>query len=275
MNYFALPHRAVIIRGVATVALSYASMGIAFGQSMPAQSAEDALLAGVQYVPPAFVAGEKVRTPESVAAALVQDLAKRLVLPGQTVSVGLAKPDDVLAAGKARVLLVPVGDPEALAPATRMIPTGYSSGAMAIMRNDTDIKTWEQLKGRTVCLAEGGRYSGQISARYGAVEKSFRAPADSLLALRIGGCDAAVHDSAILNELIKLPEWKKFSARLPVRDMAPLAIVISSSDPLSRGALSEVTRHWADSAYLQKLTTSAARDIAFEVYLDQTVTDCH
>ncbi len=275
MNAIALPRRTTVNRGLAALVLSYACMGGAAAQAMPDPAAADTLVAGVQYVPPPFVAGEKVRTPESPATALVADLAKRLSLQARTVIADPATPEAMLAAGKARLLLVPVSEPDSLGAATTSIPTGYSSGVMAIMRTDTDIKTWEQLKGRTVCLAEGGRYSGQMAAKYGAIEKSFKAPADSLLALRIGGCDAAVHDSAMLNALIKLPEWKKFSARLPVRDTAPLAFVIPSDDVLSRGTLKQVVRDWASSAYLEKLTTLAARDIAFEVYLDQTVTDCH
>src|SRR3546814_17373291 len=86
---------------------------------------------------------------------------------------------------------------------------------MAIMRTDTDIKSWQQLKGRTVCLSEGGRYVGALTRQYGAVEIVFKAPADSLLALRTGGCAAAVHDDVMLKELLKLPEWKKFSSSLP------------------------------------------------------------
>src|SRR3546814_19750149 len=98
---------------------------------------------------------------------------------------------------------------------------------MAIMRTDTDIKSWQQLKGRTVCLSEGGRYVGALTRQYGAVEIVFKAPADSLLALRTGGCDAAVHDDVMLKELLKLPEWKKVSARLPPGPAAPLTFVLA------------------------------------------------
>lgn len=263
------------VRALLAATLSYACMAAAAAQAGQGLASGDTLVAGVQYVPPPFVAGAKVRTPEGVATALVDDLAKRLSLQAQTVAADPARPGAMLEAGKANLLLVPAVESKASAATTVSISTGHSSGAMAIMRTDTDIKTWDQLQGRTVCMSEGGRYVGQMAARYGAVEKLFRAPADSLLALRIGGCDAAVHDSAMLNELIKLPEWKKFSARLPVRDVAPLVFLIPSGDVQSRDALKKVSGDWADSRYLEKLVKLAARDIAFEVYLDQTVTDCH
>jgi len=263
------------VHALLAATLSYACMAGLAAHAGQGLASGDTLVAGVQYVPPPFVAGAKVRTPEHVATALVEDLAKRLSLQGQTVAADPARPEALLETGKAKLLLLPIGKSEVSATTTMSIPAGHSSGAMAIMRTDTDIKTWDQLKGRTVCMSEGGRYVGQMAARYGAVEKLFKAPADSLLALRIGGCDAAVHDSAMLNELIKLPEWKKFSARLPVRDVEPLVFLVPSDDVQSRDALKKVSRDWADSRYLEKLVKLSARDIAFEVYLDQTVTDCH
>jgi hypothetical protein len=57
---------------------------------------------------------------------------------------------------------------------------------MATMRTDADIKVWEHLKGRKVCVSESGLHVGTLAARYGATEKVYKAPADSLLALRVG-----------------------------------------------------------------------------------------
>jgi polar amino acid transport system substrate-binding protein len=179
----------------------------------------------------------------------------------------------VLRDGDADLLLASV-DAGALR-GTMLVPTGYVAGPMAIMRSDTDIKRWEQLKGRTVCVSEGGRYVGTIAARYGAIEKVLRAPADSLLALRTGRCDAAVHDDAMLEELLKLPEWKKFSARLPAVQRTPLVFAVPAGDAPSAALLQQVASDWRASGFLDQLMKKRARSIAFEVYLDQDVPDCH
>lgn len=155
------------------------------------------------------------------------------------------------------------------------MPTGYSASPMAIMRSDTDIKIWAHLKGRTVCLSEGSRYVGTMSARYGATEKIFKAPADSLLALRTGVCDAAVHDSGMLNELLKLPEWKKFSARLPSGNRVPLTFSVAADNENTITQLKQIAKKWAATHYFEQLAKTRARDIAFEVYLDQNIPDCH
>ena len=224
------------------------------------------LTAGIQYVVPEYKGGMKFRTPEAIDTALAQDLARRLRLPLATVRLNAHKSDIVLKA-------VPEND--AARRTATVIPVGYTAGPMAIMRTDTDIKSWQQLKGRTVCLAEGGRHVGTLAARYGAIEMVQKAPADSLLALRIGSCDAAVHDSALLEELLKLPEWKKFSARLPVGPRSTLAFVVPATDRKSAELLRQVAREWSSAGYPEQLLKKAVQNIAFEVYLDQNVPDCH
>jgi polar amino acid transport system substrate-binding protein len=131
------------------------------------------------------------------------------------------------------------------------------------------------LKGRKVCVSEGGLYVGTLAAKYGAIEMVYRAPADALIAVRIGECDATVHDSAMLEELIKYPEWKKFSARLPVGQHSSLVFVVPSSNRKIATFLKQVTNEWMANGYLENLMKTSVRSIAFEVYLDQAVPDCH
>lgn len=233
------------------------------------------LVAGVPYVVPPYNAGAKFRTPEGMETALAEDLAARLKAKLTTVRAEPAAAEPVLAAGKADVLLAAVADGDPLHKSAAVVPTGYSFGPMAIMRTDTDIKTWQQLKGRKVCVAEGGMYTGMTAARYGAVEKVYKAPADSLLALRVGDCDAAVHDSTLLEELVKMPEWKKFSARLPVGPRTSLVFAVPQGDAKTVELLRKVTGEWQARRHLEQLTNKRARHIAFEVYLDQDVPDCH
>ena len=224
------------------------------------------LVAGIQYVVPDYRGGTKFRTPEAIDTALLEDVARRVQLPLATERADAAKTD---------IALVAVPQSNARQRAAGVIPTGYVAGPMAIMRSDTDIKAWAQLKGRKVCLSEGGRYAGTLADRYGALEQVYKAPADSLLALRTGACDAAVHDSTMLEHLVKLPEWKKFSARLPVGPRTALAFVVPEGDRTSAAVLRRIAIAWASKGYLDQLVSKAVRQIAFEVYLNQDVPDCH
>src|SRR5690606_7072121 len=155
----------------------------------------------------------------------------------------------------------------------RLTELDYSISPMAIMRTDTDIHEWSALAGRTVCLAADGRYVGEMAARYGAIEQVYPSTTDALLGVRIGSCDAMVHDQAFLEALLAFPEWRKFSARLEPYRHVELARVTAAHTPRSGAvrALLEVS----SPKRLAALTADQAREIAFEVYLDQTVPDCH
>lgn len=233
------------------------------------------LVAGMRYVPAPYQAGAKFRTPEGMEHALAEDVARGI---GVALKPRIANDADgmkLLSTGEIQLLVATIAENDPLLREKHIVPTPYRAGPMAIMRTDTTIKTWEQLKGRTVCLSEGSLYKGMTAKRYGAIEKVYPAPADSLLALRIGDCDAAVHDSVFLEQLLQLPEWKKFSARLPVGQRSVLALVTHGTDTALASRLTQLTTQWQRSSHLAKLNEKRVKHVAFEVYLDQNVPDCH
>lgn len=233
------------------------------------------LTAGLSYPLPAYAAGIKFRTPESLESTLIEALAARLKLQLDTPKINRAMAARALTARRVDVVLMLIDAAQAHDADMVFLPTGYSAGAMAIMRSDTDIKRWEQLRGRTVCLSEGGAYVGKMAAQYGAIEKLQRAPADALLSLRSGACDAAVHDDTMLNDLLTLPEWQKFSARLPAQSRQTLMFGVRAGDTVSFAYLQQLVADWAASGFLAKLKKNWVHHVAFEVYLDQNVPDCH
>jgi polar amino acid transport system substrate-binding protein len=233
------------------------------------------LVAGIHYVVPEYKGGMKYRTPETLDKALLEDVAKRLQLPLATVQALPGKQVTLLAANKIDIALATITENDPLHRTHAVIPTGYATAPMAIMRSDTDIKSWEQLKGRKVCVSEGGLHAGTMAAKYGAIEKVYKAPADAFIAVRVGECDATVHDSAMLEELVKYPEWKKFSARLPAGPQSPLVFVVPASDKKSAAFLRQVAADWKATDHVDKSMKTAVRNIAFEVYLDQNAPDCH
>lgn len=269
--------RAMKLAAAVLSSLSMLASAHAAESGIDAARQRGTLVAGVAYPLPAYIGGAKFRTPESPESTLVDDLGKRLRLKLGTPKVDSSNAAQWITSGRADVAFALVDDngPLRRDAAIALIPTGYSAGAMAIMRSDTDIKSWEQLKGRTVCLSEGGAYVGKIAAKYGALEKVQRAPADSLLSLRIGACDAAVHDDAMLNDLLKLPEWKKFSARLPAQSRQALMLVARADDAKSISYLKQASADWAAGGFWGELKKKWVNNVAFEVYLDQNIPDCH
>lgn len=273
------PRKRQVMAGV----LALAGVGV-LGQSTQAASnspgsnadaAGGELVLALPYVVPPFVGGSKVRTPESPDTALAEEVAQALNARLRAVSAAPAGTPAAAFAPAARITLAYLAPGQSTPASYVAVPTGYVARPMAIMRSDTDIKTWDQLRGRTVCLSEGGLYAGMVAARYAAIEKVYKAPADSLMALRTGECDAAVHDDFMLKELLKLPEWKKFSASLPPGDQAASVFLIPQNDVDTLATLKRLTTKWKSARHLAALNKERVRDIAFEVYLDQVVADCH
>lgn len=259
-------------------------LGLASGQVQAQQAAlqRGTLMVGVEYKLPPHAGGDRFRSPESLETLVAEDLAQRLKLPLQTRQAGPGNRASLLHAGKVDWLMLTVpadqiGKTDApVLPRATLVPTGYNAAPMAIMRTDTAIRRWQDLKGQRVCLSQGGAYVGQMAARYGALEVVHKAPADSLLALRVGDCDAAVHDDTFLQVLLRMPEWKKFSARLkPELPRKALSVAVPNGDQKSVQFVRKTAQDWKTRQFLSRQLDILARNIAFEVYLAQDVPDCH
>lgn len=254
-----LSRRLAVIQAVVIAGL----MGPVF--TLPAMAQESGgWRLGVAAVPVVPLPGAKPRTSARIETLVGQVAFLRAVAQDQAV-VQLQQADLDSWVG-----VWPTG--QRLPSGVQRYALGWSAGPMAIMRTDTDIHEWADLAGRTVCLSADSRHVGEPAARYAAIEQVYPSAADALLALRIGQCDAAVQDEGFLRRLLVFPEWQKFSAQLaPDRQVALVQLLRADLPADAVHAL----RQSVAPAQLQKLAQQQARSIAFEVYLDQTVPDCH
>ncbi|WP_368639181.1 transporter substrate-binding domain-containing protein [Castellaniella ginsengisoli] len=263
--------RTRVLAGLAAGALALfpaAGMGASAG-SPPASASGDGWRLGVAEVPAPQAPGAKVRTPvriEVLAGQLGEGGA-----PLQAVAAGQAAQQLAEDALDAWVGVWPE-ESASLPAGVRAAALDWSAAPMAIMRTDTDIHAWSDLSGRTVCLSADGRSGGELAARFGAIEQIYASATDALLALRIGQCDAAVQDEDFLKQLLTFPEWKKFSSQLAPYRTQKLTRLLRDDLPAS---LKAAVRRATSQERLRELARQQARDIAFEVYLDQAVPDCH
>lgn len=218
--------------------------------------------------------GGDLRITETLETRLAKDLGQQLGTPVAAHRADNNDPLALLRSGIVDAVLTALPDAMSLPPAWEKINTGYAVAPMAVMRSDTDIRSWKQLKGRTVCLTGQGRYAGMPASLYGAREIHFDLVSDALLGVRTGKCDAVVHDEIVLDRLLALPEWKKFSARLPAGSSVPLVLVFpKKSRAASRFAAAAA--QWRGARGNDPRLNSMVNQIAFDVYLKQDVPDCH
>lgn len=267
--------RAIALTAACVAALAVAG-GLAGARAQPAGNGVPSMTLSLPYVPDPHLPGAVVRTAEAMETWIAEDLVER-----SDGHAGLVQHDPVAAIaalrrGEADIALLHMADTrQAAAAGLAVMPTNYRTGAMAIMRTDTDIRRWQDLRGRTVCVAKGGHYVGTLSQRYGAIEQVYPAAADALIKVREGACDAAVSDDRMLDELLSMPEWKKFSARLPAQETVPLVILAAGDNAEAVRVARDLARQWNGRGRMNEILKKRTYDIAFEVYLGQEAVDCH
>jgi len=278
---FGRPARPAAVAGLALALATAAGAAAPQGADpFPQARARGLLVVGVPYLAPPAAAGAKIRTPERLDTVMAERLGTRLGLPVKVVQVEPARRAAVLADGSVDLLLADrvagQSAPGLDAPGVALVPAGYAARPKAVIRSDTPMRRWQDARGRSVCMASAAFQAQALAARWGAVVRTFRVPSDALVAVREGACDIGLIDDATWNALMKFPEWKKFSATLPPDGpQAERVWLARAGDGAAADWLAAAMADWRSQGVWRAMTDKWARDVAFDVYLDQEVPDCH
>ena len=250
--------------------------GAAHAQAEPFAAARGRgeLVVGVPYLAPPPEAGAKIRTPDGLDAAAAERLGQSLGLPVRLRQLSAEQAAAALATGEADLVLADgaAGLPASVAAQA----TGYAVRPKAVIRSDTRLRRPDDARGRSVCMAEAATASRALAQRWGAVVRTYRVPSDALVAVREGSCDIGLVDDAVWEPLMRFPEWKKFSSTLSADgDRHERVWLLRADDSASRGWLDQQMRDWNRAGAWKAMTVKWARDVAFDVYLDQEAPDCH
>ncbi|AXA70231.1 ABC transporter substrate-binding protein [Achromobacter insolitus] len=232
------------------------------------------LVVGVPYLAPPPAAGAKIRTPDGLDAAMSDRLGQSLGLPVRLRQVSPGEAASALAAGQVDVVLADGVGPQPESVAAQ--PTGYGARPKAVIRSDTKLRRPADVRGRSVCMAEAATASKALAESWGAVVRTYRVPSDALVAVREGSCDVGLVDDAVWEPLVRFPEWKKFSSTLTADGARRERVwLLPAADSASSSWLGQEMRAWDRAGAWKAMTAKWARDVAFDVYLDQEVPDCH
>jgi polar amino acid transport system substrate-binding protein len=149
-----------------------------------------------------------------IARALADDLGVKL----ETVTVTPPNRVQFLQQGKVDILIANMQYTEERAQILDYVPTAYDrAGGAAVVRKDSGLKDWADLKGKPVCISQGSNYAQPLAEQYGAVVKGLPSQPESLLALQGGNCVAAVHVGATVALLLedRADDWKDYAIPFP------------------------------------------------------------
>lgn len=250
--------------------------GAAQAQAEPfaAARARGELVVGVPYLAPLPKAGAKIRTPDGLDAPMTERLGQSLGLPVRLKQVLPEQAAAALSAGEVDLALADSVDGQPAAIAAQS--TGFAVRPKAVIRSDTVFRRPADVRGRSVCMAEAAVASQALAQSWGAVVRTYRVPSDALVAVREGSCDIGLVDDAAWEPLMRFPEWKKFAATLSADGARRERVwLVPAADAASRDWLGQQMRAWDRAGAWKAMTAKWARDVAFDVYLDQEVPDCH
>ncbi|CAB3806151.1 transporter substrate-binding domain-containing protein [Paraburkholderia caffeinilytica] len=184
---------------------------------------------------------------------LANDVAKRLGVDVELTPVQPSNRVQFLQQGKVDALIANMELTKERAEILSYPPTPFEEiGGALITRKDSGIKTWNDVRGKPVCVSQGSNYTKPLAEEYGAQVKAFRGQPESLLALRGNNCVAAVHVAPTLRLLVaRNPDWKDYT--IPVSNElipSPSVIWVRKGETDTQSALEKIVQDWHRSGWL-------------------------
>ncbi|WP_454726081.1 MULTISPECIES: ABC transporter substrate-binding protein [Cupriavidus] len=138
----------------------------------------------------------------------------------------------------------------------------------------TPVERLGELAGKTACLSQDSPYQAAL-ARAGATLRRYPSALQALLAFRRGDCAAVAEDAALAARVMRLPEWRFFSAAPLLVDGAGPLLTLPRADAQSARFL----EHWLAGrrrdGLLARWRDAAAGDAAFNMMLVESGLICH
>jgi polar amino acid transport system substrate-binding protein len=184
---------------------------------------------------------------------LANDVAKRLGVDVELTPVQPSNRVQFLQQGKVDALIANMEVTKERAELFSYPPTPFEEiGGALITRKDSGIKTWNDVRGKPVCVSQGSNYTKPLAEEYGAQVKAFRGQPESLLALRGNNCVAAVHVAPTLRLLVaRNPDWKDYT--IPVSNElipSPSVIWVRKGETDTQSVLEKIVQDWHRSGWL-------------------------
>ncbi|WP_028600875.1 transporter substrate-binding domain-containing protein [Ottowia thiooxydans] len=192
---------------------------------------------------------------------LVADLAKRLgqkfnkPISVEKISVIAANRVQFVQQGKCDVLIGTMTDNADRRKVINIVqPNYYSSGITVIARKSTPIKTWDDIRGKKLCVSQGAFWNKEYQRRYDLDLQAFAGIAEAGQALQDGRCIGNLTDDALAaSRLLDTAMWGDFEIKLPVQDREPWGVATQYGDDEFAGFLSSTITAWHREGILMAL----------------------
>jgi polar amino acid transport system substrate-binding protein len=245
--------RYAVAAGIAGLLLTLASTAAHADATLDKIKQRNKIVAGVMLSGGPFGSIDPAtQKPVGWNVELARDIARQLNVELETVQVQPSNRVQLLQQGKVDILIAGMEVTSERASILGYAPTPfYKVGGTAIFPAASDIRSWNDLKGKVVCLSQGSNYAKPLTSEIGATVKGFKSSSESLLALRGGNCAAAVHDGTLLNPLASgNPEWKDYRTLTPELIPGDSVVWVRKGEDDAAAAIDKVVQDWHRSGWL-------------------------
>jgi polar amino acid transport system substrate-binding protein len=124
-------------------------------------------------------------------------------------------------------------------------PNYYASGVNVLTRKTGGIKSWESLKGKTVCTMQGAWYNKMLTEKYDFTAQPYAGVAEATQATFDNRCVGFLDDDAhAMSLLLQGGRWDDFALPLQTQAEAPWGMAIRLNNPDFKAFLSAVSVDW-------------------------------
>ena len=191
---------------------------------------------------------------------LAADIGKQMGVKVELVPVESSNRIQFLQQGRIDVLIATLGvSAERVKVVNFIQPYYYASGTGLLVRPESGIKAWEDLKGKTLCGVQGTYYNRPVSEKYGATVSAFANISEAQTALKNGSCIGLLDDSIVTGKILMEGKLPGYVAPLPPGDPQPwgLATALSNKDSALAKNLSTIVTGWHKSGKILALEKAA------------------
>ena len=214
------------------------------------------LIVGVKADYPPFGFRSPSGEIEGIEPALAADVAKSLGVKLQLVAVAASNRVQLLQQGKIDLIIATMNDTKDRRWAVDIVrPDYYAAGYNVMVPKSMHLKSWAELKGKSVCGIEGAYFNYEATMNFELQVVPFPGNDEALAALQQGRCVGLLYDdTAIEGDMLK-PAWRDYDMPLESQEVQPWGLAVRMGQPEWAAYLSTLVKKWEKDGTILDLET--------------------
>jgi polar amino acid transport system substrate-binding protein len=196
--------------------------------------------------------GEIVGIEPDLAATVAKSLGVKLEL----VPVTAMNRIQLLEQGKIDLIIATMNDTMVRRYAVEIVkPYYYAAGYNVMVPKALNLKSWAELKGKTVCGIQGAYYNYEAGTDFGLQVVAFAGPTKALEALKQDRCAGFLFDDVAIEGQMLEPEWSGYDMPLKSQEVQPWGIAMRKDQPEWAAYISAMVKKWEQDGTIVNLET--------------------